>query len=122
MTPTEAIIELQNTYDKTLTPFQAARYTRFLGKFNLADIEKIVEQAVESTKMMPRIAHLREAAEDLLILKPDRRSKADKGCTICDGTGWEYVTVTYRETGQDVQAVQRCSCRSDPGPAGVEDF
>lgn len=115
MTPTEAVIELQNTYDKQLTQFQTARYTRFLGKFNLADIEKIVEQAVESTKMMPRIAHLREAAEDLLILKPDRRAQPDKSCGICSGTGWEYVTVKYRETGQDVQAVRRCSCKDDPG-------
>ena len=116
MTPTEAVIELQNTYDKELTQFQTARYVRFLGKFNLTYIEKIVEKAVEETKMMPRIAHLKSAAEDLLILKPDRKSKADKGCTVCSGTGWEYVTVNSAKTNhKDVKAAQRCSCKDDPG-------
>lgn len=118
MTPQEAVHEIENTYDKQLTQFQTVRYCRFLAKFTLDDIDKIVEKAVEETRMMPRIANLNDAARDLLILRPDRRTKADKGCTICDGTGWEYVTVTYRETGQEVQAVERCSCRSDPGPAG----
>jgi len=118
MTPAEAVIELESTYDKQLTQFQTVRYCRFLAKFTLDDIDKIVEKAVEDSRLMPRIASLNDAARDLLILRPDRRHKADKGCSICSGTGWEYVTATYNQTGQEVQAVVRCSCRSDPGPAG----
>ncbi len=113
MTPSEAIVELQNTYDKQLTDFQTARYIRFLQKFSLGDIDKIVEKAIEGSRLLPRIASLNDAATDLLILKPDRSSKPDKSCGTCSGTGWEYVTVNYH--GTDVQAVGRCFCREDPG-------
>lgn len=113
MTPSEAIVELQNTYDKQLSEFQTARYVRFLAKFSLGDIDKIVEKAIEKSRLLPRIASLNDAAEDLLILKPDRRNKADKSCGICSGTGWEYVTIN--KPGTDVKAVRRCSCREDPG-------
>lgn len=115
MTPSEAIVELQNTYDKQLTDFQTARYVRFLQKFSLDDIGKIVEKAVEGSRLMPRIASLNEAATDLLILKPDRKSKADKSCGICSGTGWQYVNVTWKLTGDTVKAVKRCGCNDDPG-------
>lgn len=119
MTPNEAVVELQNTYDKQLTDFQAARYTRFLGKFTLSDIDKIVEKAIEESRLLPRISVLNDAARDLLVLRPDRRRKADKECPTCRGTGWEYVTTYCKYTEQEEEAVKRCGCRDDPGPMGV---
>ena len=118
MTPSEAIVELQNTYDKQLTDFQTARYIRFLGKFSLGDIEKIVEKAIEGSHLLPRISKLNDAATDLLILKPDRGRKADKDCSMCDGTGWQYVHID--KPGMDVKAVRRCGCRDDPGGEVVD--
>jgi len=119
MTPSEAVIELQNTYDKELTEFQTARYTRFLSKFTPADVEKIIEKSVEECRLLPKIASLNDAAKDLLVQRPDRRRGPDRNCTVCDGTGWRYVTVTYSQTHQEVRAVERCGCEEDPGPGGV---
>ncbi len=115
MTPNEAIIELQNTYDKKLTNFQVTRYTRFLAKFTPADVARLVEKAVESERYLPRIAQLDDAAADLLILKPDRTNRGDKGCPVCSGSGWEFVTVNNDYTkNQDVRAVKPCYCRQTP--------
>ncbi|MCK5318541.1 MAG: hypothetical protein KAJ55_11520 [Anaerolineales bacterium] len=119
MTPSEAVIELQNTYDKELTEFQTARYTRFLMKFTPADIEKIIEKSVEECRLLPKIASLNDAARDLLVQRPDRRRGPDRDCKVCDGTGWKYVKVFYSETKQEVQAVEHCGCEADPGPGGV---
>ena len=114
MNPREAITELEQTYDKNLTDFQVTRYTRFLGKFNMADIDKIVEKAIEDSRYLPRIGQLNDAAKDLLILQPVRRRREDPGCSICSGTGWEYVKAVRKQTGQEVDAVERCSCREPP--------
>ncbi len=115
MTPSEAIIELQNTYDKKLTDFQVTRYVAFLGKFAPGDVGKIIEKSVEDARYLPRIAQLNEAATDLLILQPDRKDHADRGCPICSGSGWEYVTANSAKTkNQDVRAVKPCHCRQTP--------
>ncbi len=115
MTPSEAVIELQNTYDKELTEFQTARYCRFLGKFKLDDIERIVEKAIEETRMLPKIAHLKDAATDLLIIRPDRKRKADPDCPVCYGTGWQYVTVMCKYSHENARTVKPCGCKDDPG-------
>ena len=115
MTPVEAVMELEDTYDKQLTNKQTAKYLKFLGKFTSSDVEGMTMKAIEDCKYIPRIAHLNDARKDLNIQQPDRSRQPDRDCRICDGTGWRYVTVTYRETKQDVQAVERCGCRDDPG-------
>ena len=112
MTPAEAVREIEEVYDKKLTDKQTVTYTRFLGKFNREDISRILEKAIEEARYLPRISQLNDAAKDLLILKPQRKTRADPKCEACHGTGWEYVKVTYRETGDVVEAVQRCDCRS----------
>lgn len=119
MTPGEAVIELQNTYDKELTEFQTARYIRFLSKFPNDDIEKIVEKTVEESRLLPKIAQLNDAVKDLLIQRPDRKRKPDKDCQVCSGTGWQYVTVLCKFTQEEVEAVKPCGCKDDPGPGGV---
>ncbi len=115
MTPNEAIIELQNTYDKTLTDFQVTRYTSFLAKFTPTDVARLVEKAVEDARYLPRIAQLNDAAKDLLILQPERSTGGEKGCLVCSGSGWEYVTANSAKTkNQDVRAVKPCHCRQTP--------
>lgn len=111
MTPSEAITELEDTYDKNLTPRQADKYVRFLGKFNFNDIEKVTTKAIETCLYLPRISQLNDAAKDLLVLQPDRRVKADPGCEACQGTGWKYVEVADGSSGDLVEAVKRCNCR-----------
>lgn len=108
-------MELEDTYDKQLTNKQTAKYLKFLGKFTPADVEGMTMKAIEDCKYIPRIAHLNDARKDLMIQQPDRARHPDRDCSLCDGTGWQYVTVTYRETGKEVRAVERCYCREDPG-------
>ena len=119
MTPNEAILELEDTYDKELTVKQTAKYQKFLAKFTPADIEGMTMRAIEDCKYLPRIAHLNDARKDLNILQPDRARKPDKDCSLCSGTGWQYVTAYHKLTQQEVKAVERCSCEEDPGPGGV---
>lgn len=115
MTPSEAIIELQNTYDKKLTNFQVTRYVAFLGKFKPGDVAKVVAKAIEDARYLPRIAQLNDAASDLLVVKRERTQMGDRGCSICSGSGWEYVTVNSEKTkNQDVRAVKPCHCRQTP--------
>lgn len=119
MTPNEAILELEDTYDKELTVKQTAKYQKFLAKFTPNDIEGMTMRAIEDCKYLPRIAHLNDARKDLMILQPDRKRKPDRDCSLCDGTGWEYVTAFHTITKTQVKAVKRCSCEEDPGPGGV---
>jgi len=119
VTPAEAVMELEDTYDKELTHKQTAKYLKFLGKFTPADVEGMTMKAIEDCKYIPRIAHLNDARKDLMIQQPDRKKKPDRDCGACDGTGWQYVNVTWKLTGDSVKAVKRCGCNEDPGPGGV---
>ena len=119
MTPIEAVAELEDTYDKQLTLKQTTKYLKFLGKFTPADVEGMTMKAIEDCKYLPKIAHLNDARKDLMIHQPDRARKPDRDCSLCDGTGWQYVKVFYSETKQEVQAVERCGCYDDPGPGGA---
>ncbi len=115
MTPVEAVVELEDTYDKKLTHKQTAKYLKFLGKFTPTDVEGMTMKAIEDCKYIPRIAHLNDARKDLMIQQPDRGRKPDRECGICDGTGWQYVTVLDKIFQQEVKAVKRCGCHEDPG-------
>lgn len=118
-----AIQELEETYGKELTTNQRSRYARFLGKFTPSDIDKMIEKATEDSRYLPRISQLNDAAKDLLVLQPDRKLKADPGCSICSGTGWEYVTINSAKTkNQDVRAVQPCHCRQTPHISDSEEI
>lgn len=115
MTPSEAIREIEDTFDKKLTPKQTSRYLRFLGKFNREDISGITEKAIEECRYLPRISQLNDAVRDLLVLRPERKRRADPGCPECRGTGWRYVVGYCKFTKQEEAAVERCNCLDDRG-------
>lgn len=119
MTPNEAILELEDTYDKELTVKQTFKYQKFLAKFTPDDVSNMTMKAIEDCKYLPRIAQLNDARKDLLILQPDRARKPDRDCPVCGGTGWQFVSVMCRVTRQEEKAVERCGCKEDPGPGGV---
>ena len=111
MKPSEAVREIEDTWDKKLKPKQTDRYLRALGKYNQTDIDMITERVIEESKYFPKIADFTSAAKDLLILQPVRRVKADRKCETCRGVGWEFVKATDKQSGDLVEAVKRCVCR-----------
>lgn len=115
MKPNQAIMELEDTYDKKLTHKQTAKYLKFFGKFSPADVEGMTMKAIEDCKFLPKIASLNDARKDLMIQQPDRKPKPDRDCSMCSGTGWQYVTVMDKLFQREVQAVKRCGCFDDPG-------
>ena len=97
-------------------------YRRMAGKFSDDDRARILEQILIKCRYTPKIADIYSAADDLLI-KPERRQPATKGCRKCEGTTWIYVTCTHPQSGRKYQAVKPCSCtprniKFPPNPFG----
>ena len=64
-------------------------------------VERVVIQEVEV-----EVAKMEGGMTKKEVMEPDPK------CELCDGSGWEFVAWTDPRTGDSIEAVKRCSCRS----------
>ena len=115
----ELVLSIERHWGKTIGSHQRATYMGKLARFNPDRLDAIFDRVLETSHWLPSINQLYQIAEELGFSKPigqlGRGSIGAKGCTLCEGTGWRYVTevVTMPDgvTFEPGDAVRRCECR-----------
>lgn len=123
MTAGELVLCMERHWGKTIEPHQRATYIRKLTRFYPAQLSAIFDRILESSHWLPSINHLFDTADELAFTKPigkiGRGSIGKKGCSLCEGTGWQYITEAALQpdgvTFEPGDAVRRCQC---PAVAG----
>ncbi len=112
MTPREAVTQVEDVYEKQFTLRQTTVFLIYLGKFTPEQLEKMTQKVIETCRYRPKVADFQTAATTLMFVTKKEAMKADPKCELCDGSGWEVTACTDPQSGDSVEAVQRCSCRT----------
>lgn len=115
----ELVLSIERHWGKTIEPYQRATYMRKLTRFNPNQLDAIFDRVLETSHWLPSINQLYQIADDLRLSKPigklGKGSLGRKGCCLCEGTGWQYITEAALQpdgvTFQPGEAVRRCECR-----------
>jgi len=116
VTPAEFILAIEE-YWSPLKPKNQRLYVHKIGRFNRDQLDTIYDKLLENCQWTPKIKAIFDAALDLGFLQEskEQRTLGRKRCSLCEGTGWQYITeaVTMPDgvTFQPDKAVVRCECR-----------
>ena len=112
MTPREVLTQVEDVYEKQYTVRQTTVFLIYLGKFKPDQLNVMVQKVIETCRYRPKVADFQTAATTLLFVTKKEVMEPDPKCELCDGSGWEFVAWTDPRTGDSIEAVKRCSCRS----------
>ena len=119
MTAGELVLSIERQWGKTIESHQRATYIQKLRRFTPGQLDSIYDRVLETSHWLPSINLLFGTAEELGFTKPigmlGRGSLGGKECSLCEGTGWQYITEAVTEpngvTFPPGDAVRRCECR-----------
>ena len=119
MSAGELVLSIERHWGKTIEAYQRATYIRKLGRFNPDQLDAVFDRVLETSHWLPSINHLYQTADELGFSKPigkiGKGSLGRKGCSLCGGTGWQYITEAATQPDgvifQPGEAVRRCECR-----------
>jgi len=116
MTPSEFVVAIED-YWKPLTPKNQRLYINRAAGFNRDQLDRMYDELLDTCQWTPKIKDIVDTALDLGFLQKnrERRTLGEKGCRLCEETGFRYITeaVTMPDgvTFQPGEAVRRCECR-----------
>ena len=89
-------------------------YLSELERFTEPQLEMIFSAIIKRCTFLPKIAEIYQAAGQLDFLDAPASTsinsqKKEGGCLLCDGLGWQRVTLPHPKGG-DYEAVRECTC------------
>ena len=108
MTYIDFLEEMQNYFGINMKVQQQAVTEQFIEQYDERDLQEIFTSLLETCKTIPRIAHIKEAADKAQIQK--RAHEIRGGCERCNGTTWLQLIIKDPNTGFTSNAVETCTC------------
>ena len=113
MTTREFCMKLERYHGREYNAEQLDAMARYLGRFPEEKLERIYRRVLEICKVLPKIAHIREASHDLLI-QPRKVAKLMSGCEKCGFTTWIVNKLADPQTQTEREVITRCECQRRP--------
>ena len=108
----EATSRLEKYFEKSYTTEQLQIMYEELKNLSIDRYKQIIARCIRNYKLLPRIAHILEITNELMILKTREEVEETEKCSRCNSKGFILYKKKDQNTMQEYEYACRCTCKN----------